>query len=350
MRRLTIKDIAKEFNVSISTVSKALNDSYEISVSTKDKIQKYAKANNYKPNFNALSLKNRHTKTIGIIIPNMLNYFFAQVFNGIEKVANERGYKIILCISNESFKKEVETIEMLSNGSIDGFILSLAEETISKNDFNHFQEVLDNGTPIVMFDRVADNLKCDKVVTDNFDSARSTVAYLVKSRHQNIAFISTINNLEIGRKRQLGYLKGLDDFNIKVKKNLIINIDDDYKNYEKVLEPIFKNNTIDSVIATDESSAIAAMKVAIKKGHKIPENFSVISFSNGILARHSSPRMTTVSQHGEIMGATAAEMLINRLEDKSEIKKNPETIVVKTDLVERNSTKKILFFTDYKPV
>jgi len=342
MKRLTIKDIAKEFNVSISTVSKALNDSYEISVSTKEKIQKYAKANNYKPNFNALSLKNRQTKTIGIIIPNMLNYFFAQVFNGIEKIANDRGYKIISCISNESFKKEVETIEMLSNGSIDGFILSIAEETISKSNFNHFQEVIDNGTPIVMFDRVADNIKCDKVVTDNFDSARSTVAYLVKSGHQNIAFISTINNLEIGRRRQLGYLKGLEDFNIKVEKNLIINIDDDYKNYEKVLEPIFKSNNIDSVIATDESSAIAAMKVAIKKGHKIPKNFSVISFSNGILARHSSPRMTTVSQHGEIMGATAAEMLINRLEDKSEIKKETETVIVKTDLVERNSTKKIL--------
>ena len=342
MKRLTIKDIAKEFNVSISTVSKALNDSYEISVSTKEKIQKYAKANNYKPNFNALSLQNRQTKTIGIIIPNMLNYFFAQVFNGIEKVANKRGYKIISCISNESFKKELETIEMLSNGSIDGFILSLAEETVSKNNFSHFKEVLDNGTPIVMFDRVADNLKCDKVVTDNFDSARSTVGYLVKSGHQNIAFISTINNLEIGRRRQLGYLKGLEDYNLKVEKNLIINIDDNYKNYEKILEPIFNNNTIDSVIATDESSAIAAMKVAIKKGHKIPENFSVISFSNGILARHSSPRMTTVSQHGKIMGETAAEMLINRLEDKSEIKKKPETIVVKTDLVERNSTKKIL--------
>ncbi|MGY0426176.1 MAG: LacI family DNA-binding transcriptional regulator, partial [Polaribacter sp.] len=139
MGRLTIKDIAKEFNVSISTVSKALNDSYEISISTKEKIRKYAKENNYKPNFNALSLKNRKTKTIGIIIPDMLNYFFAQIFKGIEEVANEKGYKIISCVSNESFKKEVETIEMLSNGSIDGFMLSLAEETILKNDFKHFE-------------------------------------------------------------------------------------------------------------------------------------------------------------------------------------------------------------------
>jgi LacI family transcriptional regulator len=340
MKRLTIKDIAKEFSVSISTVSKALNDSYEISVSTKDKIQKYAKEHNYKPNFNALSLKNRQTKTLGIIIPNMLNYFFAQVFNGVERVANEKGYKIISCISNESFDKEVETIEMLSNGSIDGFILSLAEETVLKNDFRHFEEVLANGTPIVMFDRVAENIKCDKVVTDNFHSARSTVKHLVKTGHKNIAFISTISNLEIGKRRNSGYLKGLEDHNIKVDKNLIINIDDDYKNYERILTPIFANNNIDSVIATDESSAIAAMKVAIKKGHKIPENFSAISFSNGILARHSSPRMTTGSQHGEIMGATAAKMLIDRLEKKSK-DHIPEIVVVKTDLVERNSTKKI---------
>lgn len=339
MKRLTIKDIAKEFSVSISTVSKALNDSYEISESTKNKIQKYAKENNYKPNFNALSLKNRKTKTIGIIIPNMLNYFFAQVFNGVEKVANERGYKIISCISNESFEKEVETIEMLSNGSIDGFILSLAEETVLKNDFKHFEDTISNGTPIVMFDRVADYINCDKVITDDFEGAVNAVKHLTKTGHKNIAFISTISNLKIGKKRKLGYLKGLEDAGLEADKNLLIDIhEEDYKKYESVLAPIFEQNKIDAVITTDESSAIAAMKVAINNGLKIPEDFSVISFSNGILARHSSPKMSTVSQHGEIMGATAAEMLINRLENKGE-EKEIETVVIKTDLVERNSTR-----------
>jgi len=340
MKRLTIKDIAKEFNVSISTVSKALNNSYEISTRTKEKIQKFAKENNYKPNFNALSLKNRQTKTIGIIIPNMLNYFFAQVFKGIEKVANDRGYKIISCISNESYTKEVETIEMLSNGIIDGFILSLAEETILKNDFSHLQEMINNNTPIVMFDRVADGIDCDKVITDDFIGTVNTVNHLVKTGSKNIAFISTISKLKIGEKRKHGYLKGLEENNITVNRNLIIDIlEDDYKEYENILTPIFDNNTIDAVIATDESSAIAAMKVAIKKGHKIPQNFSVISFSNGILARHSSPKMTTISQHGEIMGATAAEILINKL-DKKITPDKPKTVVIKTNLVERNSTKK----------
>ncbi|MGG8496359.1 LacI family DNA-binding transcriptional regulator [Tenacibaculum sp. TC6] len=339
MKRLTIKDIAKHLKVSISTVSKALNDSYEISETTKKKIRDYAKENNYHPNVTAVSLKNKKTKTIGIIIPNMLNYFLAQVFKGIEKVASQKGYKIISCISNESYEKEVETIRMLSNGSIDGFILSLAEETILKKEFSHFQDTIDSGIPIVMFDRVAQGINCDKVITNDFEGTVNTVKYLYRLGHKNIAFISTISNLKIGERRYLGYLKGLEDLNISVNKNLVINIhEEDYKKYESILTPIFENNTIDSVITTDESSAVAAMKVASRMGYQIPQDFSVISFSNGILARHSSPKMTTVSQHGEIMGATAAEMLINKLE-KKEHRKKSETVVIKTDLVIRESTR-----------
>ena len=342
MKRLTIKDIANHFNVSISTVSKALNDSYEISVSTKEKIQKFAKEHNYKPNFNALSLKNRSTKTIGIIIPNMLNYFFAQVFKGIEKVANDNGYKIISCISNESYEKEAETLEMLSNGSIDGVLLSIAEETEMKNDFSHFENIINEGTPIVMFDRVADSIECDKVITNDFDGAVNAVKHLSKTGFKKIAFISTISHLHIGRQRYQGYLNGLEGETIAFNRDLIINIkEDDYKKYESVLAPIFSKHEIDAVIATDESSAIAAMKVAIRKGHSVPENFSVIAFSNGILARHSSPKMTTVSQHGEQMGAAAAERLINKLKKKREDQQN-ETIIIKTDIVERKSTKPIL--------
>ena len=342
MKKLTIKDIANHFGVSISTVSKALNDSYEISVSTKEKIQKFAKKNNYKPNFNALSLKNRKTKTIGIIIPNMLNYFFAQVFKGVERVANERGYKIISCISNESFEKESETLEMLSNGSIDGIILSMAEETEIKKDYSHFNETIEGGIPIVMFDRVADRIDCDKIITNDFDGAVSAVQHLSKTGHKKIAFISTLSHLNIGRLRHQGYIKGLEKEGIPEDTNYIINIkEDDYKEYENVLTPIFAKLDIDSVIATDESSAIAAMKVAIRKGHKVPNDFSVIAFSNGILARHSSPKLTTVSQHGEQMGAAAAERLIDKLQKPKEEQKN-ETVIIKTDIVERKSTKTYL--------
>lgn len=337
MKKLTIKDIAKEFNVSISTVSKALNDSYEISEATKSKIQKYAKEHNYKPNFNALSLKNRSTKTIGIIIPTMLKYFFAQVFKGIEKAALERGYKVIACISNESYTKEVEIIEMLSNGSIDGFILSMSKETELKKEFNHFKETIENGTPIVMFDRVAEPINCDKIITDDFNAALNTVEYLYKTGHKKIAFVSTISNLHIGEQRLLGYKKGLENIGLAYNEDLVLNIlDKDYKEYESILIPFYKKNKIDSVITTGESAAVAAMKAGIKSGLEIPKDLAVIAFSNGILARHSSPKMTTISQHGEQMGEMAAKILIDKLE-----KKHTEIVtkVIKTDLVIRDSTR-----------
>lgn len=340
MKRLTIKDIAKQLNVSISTVSKALNDSYEISVKTKEKIQKFAKENNYQPNVTAVNLKNKKTKTIGILIPNMLNYFLAQVFKGIERVATEQGYKIISCISNESFDKEVETIKMLSNGSIDGLILSLAEETLVNRKYKHFTDTIHRGIPMVMFDRVAQDVPCDKVITNDFEATVNTVKHLYDSGCKNIAFISTMSHLKIGERRYLGYVKGLEDLGIALNKNIVVNIvEEDYKKYEELLTPIIHNHPIDCVITTDESSAVAAMKAAIKKGYRIPEDFSVVSFSNGILARHSSPKMTTVSQHGEIMGATAAELLINRLEQRN-TNETPITKVIKTDLVIRDSTKK----------
>ena len=337
MKKLTIKDIAKEFNVSISTVSKALNDSYEISNSTKEKIQKYAKEHNYKPNFNALSLKNRSTKTIGVIIPTMLNYFFAQVFKGIEKTALEKGYKVITCISNQSYDKEIEIIEMLSNGSIDGFLLSLAKETELNNNFNHFKDSINNGTPIVMFDRVAQSIECDKVITDDLEGASNTVEFLYKKGHKKIAFVSTISDLHIGKQRLLGYKKGLEKMGLPFNEDLVLNIvERDYKKYKNIVRPFIKTIDVDAVITTGESVAVSVMKAVKKNGKKIPKDVAVIAFSNGILARHSSPKMTTISQHGETMGQTAAEILIDKLENKT---KEVVTKVIKTDLVIRDSTR-----------
>lgn len=337
MKKLTIKDIAKQFNVSISTVSKALNDSYEISEATKNKIQKYAKEHNYKPNFNALSLKNRSTKTIGVIMPTMLNYFFAQVFKGIEKTALEQGYKVITCISNQSFNKEVEIIEMLSNGSIDGFLLSMAKETELGDQYNHFKESIVNGTPIVMFDRVAQSIACDKVVTDNINAAAKTVEFLYKKGHKKIGFVSTMSDLHIGKQRFLGYKKGLEKVGLKFDENLVLNVfEKDYKKYKNVLRPFVKSTDIDAVIATGESVAVSAMKAVKKSGKKIPKDVAVIAFSNGILARHSSPKMTTISQHGEQIGAKATQILIDKLKNKNT---DIVTEVIKTDIVTRDSTR-----------
>ncbi len=341
-KKLTIKDIAKELKVSISTVSKALNDSHEIADVTKKRIKAYAKENNYKPNFNALSLKNKKTKTIAVLIPNMLKYIYAQVFNGIEQVANEAGYKIITCVSNEKTSKEIEILEMLSNGSIDGFIISPALESSIKKEYKHFQDVINEGFPIVMFDRVPKEVDCDKVMIKDHKATFNAVEHLKNTGCKNIAFVSTHKKLQSTKKRKKGYIKALEEFNLPINDDIMVDLTDiNYKEYEKTLIPLLEKHAIDSVITTNEATGIAVQKAAQKLGYSIPGNFSVIAFSNGILARHASPQMSTISQHGEKMGAKAAKLLIHRIENEEE-KPDYETKIIKTDLVMRNSTKTFL--------
>lgn len=339
--KATLKQIAKELNVSVSTVSKALNDSPEISEQTKIKIKEYAKLKNYKPNIIGLNLKNRKTKTIGVIIPDILNSFFAKVFSGIEKVADEKGYNVIMCISNESLEKEAHTLEMLSNGTIDGFILSVSEEAQKQNNYDHFKEIINDGTPIVMFDRIAEGIDCDKVVVDDFDSALDSTQRLIDLGCKNIALLSSIDNLSVGKLRFEGYLKALEKNNIPVNKSLIIRTDSEEDLKEK-MESVFANNKIDGIFALEENDSVAALRMGLKKGYKIPEELCIIGFADGILAsRRLSPSLTTVSQHGIEVGEEAAKLLISRLEDDSEEEPPYVTKVIKTVLKERETTARV---------
>ncbi|MFH6933538.1 LacI family DNA-binding transcriptional regulator [Flavobacterium sp. YO12] len=337
--KATLKQIAKELGVSVSTVSKALNDSPEISEQTKVKIKEYAKLKNYKPNVIGLNLKNRKTKTIGVIIPNILNSFFAKVFSGIEKVADKKGYNVITCISNESLEKEVHTLEMLSNGTIDGFILSVSEEAQKLQDYNHFSAIINDGTPIVMFDRIADEVECDKVVVDDFDSALNSTQHLIDLGCKNIALISSVDNLSVGKLRADGYLKALKDNNIPINEKIILRTDSE-EDMKAKIDAIFENK-IDAIFALDENDSVAALRVSLKKGYKVPEDISIIGFADGILAsRRLSPSLTTVSQHGIEIGEVAAKRLIQRLEEPEGETSDYETIVIKTKLKERESTRK----------
>ena len=338
--KATLKQIAKELNVSVSTVSKALNDSPEISEQTKTRIKEYAKLKNYKPNVIGLNLKNRKTKTIGVIIPNILNLFFAKVFTGIEKVAEEKGYNVITCISNESLKKEISTLDMLSNGTIDGFILSVSAEAQQLQEFNHFKEIINEGTPIVMFDRIVEEVECDKVVVDDFDSAFNATQHLINIGCKKIALFSSIDNLSVGKLRTEGYLKALQSNNIAIDTELIIRTDSEDALKAKA-EILFNNHTIDGIFALDEDDSVVALRISLKRGYKIPENLSIIGFADGILAsRRLSPSLTTVSQHGPEIGEAAAELLIERLESK-ENEYPYKTKVIKTQLKERESTRKL---------
>ncbi|MEO1029772.1 MAG: LacI family DNA-binding transcriptional regulator [Bacteroidota bacterium] len=346
-RKITLKQIAKELDVSISTVSKALRNSPEISDDTKQKVQAFAKLYNYRPNNIALSLKNRKTNTIGIIIPEIVHHFFSKVIRGVELVANNRGYNVIVGLSNESFSREVINMEMLANGSIDGFILSISKETQQLQDFHHFNETMSQGMPIVMFDRVVSEIKCDKVIVDDLNGAKNAVEKLVHNGCKSIALITTKDYVSVGKLRTQGYLEALQDHKIVPKAELILKIDDalDFESHldtlEQEIEQLFKSNkAIDGVFAVNELYALSAMKVARKLGLKIPDDIQVIGFTDGVLSKHATPSLTTVSQHAQQMGERAADLLIDKLENEIDTEEEEfQTIIIATDLVERESTK-----------
>jgi len=336
-RKVTLKQIAKELDVSISTVSKSLRNSLEIGEETRLKVQAFAKFYNYKPNNIALSLKNRKTKTIGIIIPEIVHHFFSTVINGIEQVANEYGYSVIICLSDDSFDKEVLNMELLANGSIDGFIMSLSKETQLKGDFHHITEVINQGMPVVMFDRVTNDILCDKVIIDDKAAAYEAVQSLIDKGKRKIALVTTVDYVSVGKLRTDGYTKALLDNNIPFDENLIIKIED-IDTCEIIIGKLLKDKAIDAVFAVNELFAVTSIKTASKIGLSVPEDFAVIAFTDGIISKYSTPTITTVSQNGIKMGNKAAKMLIDRLELEEEEEENYKTEVIETHLIEREST------------
>jgi LacI family transcriptional regulator len=338
-KKVTLKQIAKELDVSISTVSKSLKDSSEISEDTRLKVQAFAKLYNYKPNNIALSLKNKKTKTIGVIIPEIVHHFFATVISGVENIANQYGYNVIVCLSDESFDKEVINMEMLANGSIDGFIMSLSKETQQKKDFHHITEVINQGMPVVLFDRVTNDVVCDKVIIDDFHASFQAVKSLLNSGLKKIALITTVDYVSVGKLRTDGYIKALESNGITIDKNLILKIED-IDAAESLIENLIQNNEIDAVFAVNELFAVTAIKQASKIGKKVPEDISVIGFTDGIISKYSTPSITTVGQNGIEMGGKAAKMLIDRLEaDEDDDDEKYITEIIETQLVIRESTR-----------
>lgn len=336
-KKITLKQIARELDVSISTVSKSLRDSSEIGEETRLKVQAFAKFYNYKPNNIALSLKNRKSKAIGIIIPEIVHHFFSTVINGIEQVANEHGYSVIICLSDDSFDKEVLNMEMLANGSIDGFIMSLSKETQFKADFHHITEVINQGMPVVMFDRVTNEILCDKVIIDDKAAAYEAVQSLIDNGKKKIALVTTVDYVSVGKLRTDGYVKALLDNGIPFDENLIIKIEN-VDTCEIIISKLLQDKAIDAVFAVNELFAVTCIKTANKMGLRVPEDLSIIAFTDGIISKYSTPTITTVSQNGIKMGNKAAKMLIDRLESENEEEENYITEVIETHLIEREST------------
>jgi LacI family transcriptional regulator len=335
-QKITIKTIAKELGVSTSTVSKALKDSHEISSETKEKIQAYANLYNYKPNNLALQLRTQKTKVIGVILPKIVHHFFSTVIMGIEEGANKKGYNIMVCFSNESYKKEVETLKVLSNGSVDGLIVSIASETLENKDFTHFTDLVAEEIPLVLFDRVVDEILCDKVVVDDVGAGYKATKYLIENGRKKIALITTPNHVNVGALRRQGYEKALIEMYIKTNKNLIVEVDEK-KDIRSQIEKVF-NEDIDAVFAVNEIYAANSMRIAKEKGLSIPNEISIIGFTDGLISEYSSPSITTIAQHGYTMGKQAVELLIERIENETEVYR-PKKIVISSDLKIRESTK-----------
>lgn len=335
-RKVTLKQIARELDVSISTVSKSLRNSPEISEDTRQKVQAFAKLYNYRPNNIALSLKNKRTKTIGIIIPEIVHHFFATVISGIEHVANENGYNVIVCLSDESFDKEVINMDMLASGSTDGFIMSLSKETQQKKDFHHIEEVINQGMPVVMFDRVTNEVLCDKIIIDDQLAAYEAVEFFINKGCKKIGLVTTVDYVSVGKLRTDGYINALKDHDMKVNNDMIVKIED-IDNCASKIEQLLEEQKPDAIFAVNELFAVTTIKLANKMGVKVPEDLSVIGFTDGIISKFSTPTISTISQNGIKMGGRAAKMLIERLEmeEEDELYK---TELIETHLVEREST------------
>ena len=339
-QKFTLKKIAKEFDVSISTVSKALKNSHEISQELKERIQAFAKYYHYKPNSIALNLRNQKTKTIGVIIPEIVHHFFTTVITGIEKLANDKGYNVMICLSNESYEKEVLNMEMLANGVVDGIIVSVAKETGERAAYDHFNQLITNGMPLVMFDRVVDEINCNKVIADDIGGSFLATDQLIKNGCTKVALITTPDYVTVGHERKEGYLKALASHKLKVNEDLIIKIDDKLS-IEDQLQSLFLNGSIpDGIFAVNEIYAATVMKVAIDFGYHIPDDIEVIGFTDSLISEFTTPSITSVAQHGRSMGQKALELLLDEIDAEDPVYQY-RTALIQTDLKIRNSTKKV---------
>ncbi|MDT7831250.1 LacI family DNA-binding transcriptional regulator [Flavobacteriaceae bacterium S356] len=322
---ITLKELSKLLGVSISTISKALNDSHEISESTKQRIREMAELHNYQPNKLAVSLKSGKTRTIGVIIPSIQNYFFAQVLFGIEKVIADSDYNIIVSITHESLEKETKAVTTFSNGLVDGIIVALAEETQLARESSHFDTALNLKKPVVMFDRVFKDFPCDKVQVNDYQVVFDAVQQLQARGRKHIILVSTIQNLSVGKSRAKGYADA-------VSKE--VQLEGTPETIDKVLGDYMSKHSVDGIIALDEDASLTALSVTKKLKKSIPEEVAIIGYASEKMAMNLSPTLTTLNQHGGIIGEKTAKILLEKLKIGAKTLTNE---AVETTLVSRET-------------
>lgn len=310
---MNIKFLAKELGLSIGTVSKALRNSHEISEATKQRVLAKAKEFNYQVNPFASSLRKQKSKTIAVVIPEVANNFFALAINGIEEVALEKGYHVLIYLTHEDVKKEVTISQLLQNGRVDGILISLSAQTKTKT---HLAAIREKEIPLVFFDRVADEFDIPKIVTDDYEISIKATEHLIKNGCKEIAFLSISKNISIENGRRKGYEEALKRNNIPVKESLIINCEDEEVGREKMRELLLNQQKPDGLFASVEKLAVMAYEVCMENAISIPRDLKIIGFSNLYTAALLNPPLTTVTQPAFEIGKQAATVLFKMIEKK----------------------------------
>ena len=336
-KNLTLKDLAQKLGLSTSTVSRALQNNPAISDDTRLRVNKFAKKIGYYPDALAKSLKNKKSYTIGVIVPEISHFFFSSVIDGIEDVTYKDGYTIMVTKSNEDFEREVLNLESLISNRVAGVIASISQNTKAGK---HFYNIIDRGIPLVLFDRVLDDLDVHKIIGDDFEKVYEMVNHLIDSGYQNIAYLAGPSHLNITMNRVDGYKKALIDNNIELMDGLIMNINlNENDGFEGAKTLIREFPKVDAICCVNDPVAIGVYKYLNKAGIKIPDKVAVTGFSNNPSSEIINPTMTTVDQQGYQMGKKAAEILLQKINNES-IDSLDKTHIIDGKIIIRDSSRK----------
>ncbi len=332
---ITIHDIARELNITASTVSRALQDNPRISIKTRVAVQKMARKLNYQPNIVASSLRKGRGNTIGVCIPRINRHFFSNAISGIESVANEAGYNTIIAQSYEQYDKEAENVQSLLNSRVAGIIMSLSAET---KDYAHIERIIEHGVPLAMFDRVYDSLEVSTVVLDDFNGAYQATLQLIDAGCKNIAHLAGPAHINVYRNRKQGFKQALKESRFKAPaKEMIKKALTREAGYQATQRLMNQTNKPDAIFAAGDFSALGALMYLKENGFKVPEDVAVVGFANEPFTELMEPPLSSVEQHGYNMGQEVARLFLDEIEHSQENNK-PQKIILEPELIVRKSS------------
>ena len=335
---MTMKDIAREFGISVATVSRALKDSPRISEEKRRTVQQYAREHNFTPNVLAESLRHSRvqpSRVIGVIVPEFTHYYFSSILTGIEEAAAARGYRIMVALSGEQYEREARICENFHRYKVCGVIVSQAKDT---KNYDHYQKLLDAGIPMVFYDRICTGVNASRVVVDDYMGAYNAVTHLIETGCRRIAFYGSPMQLEISKNRYNGYKDALLKHGLSVDEQ-IIRVCDNRENAEVMTPEIMAlDNPPDGFFAVNDDTAIGVLYTVKRAGYRVPEDISICGFTNGQRAVACDPMLTTVEQRGHRVGEEAADILMDKVEGLAPMDKVVKR-VVRTRLIIRGTTR-----------